>query len=202
MIKHVIFDVMGVIFTIGDDVSGLLIPYIHSLKPDVKVQSIQEAYLSASLGKISSREFWELMGIGQDDIPEVERNYLERHFTLDAGFLPCAKSLKSRYGISLLSNDVSEWSKSLRNHYGIEPLIGAAFISGDLGVRKPEPEIYKMALNALSAKPDECVFIDDTPDRVDGARELGISAILFNRGDHDYNGLRVNSFEQLTKLLL
>jgi hypothetical protein len=35
MIRFVIFDVMGVVFTVGDDVEGLLIPYIRSIKPDI-----------------------------------------------------------------------------------------------------------------------------------------------------------------------
>jgi len=202
MIKFVIFDVMGVIFTVGDDVEELLIPYILSLKPKIDKQTIKAQYLDASLGKISSRDFWALSGFDKADIPIIERDYLENSFTLDAGFLPCAKALKNRYRIALLSNDVSQWSKFLRDFYGIEPLLDAAFISGDLGVRKPAREIYHIALRSLEAKPNECVFIDDSPQRVEAARELGINSILFDREGHNYNGLRVKSFEQLVRLLL
>ena len=202
MIKFVIFDVMGVVFTVGDDVEGLLIPYIHSFKPEADAQSIKNAYLTASLGKITSREFWALAGFEQSDVQEIERNYLEKSFTLDAGFLPCAKTLKSRYGLALLSNDISEWSKFLQAFYNIEPLLDAAFISGDLGVRKPNPQIYRMALDGLGAKPSECVFIDDMPERVDAACELGISSILFDRVRHNYNGMRIRTFEQLNQILL
>jgi len=201
MIRFVIFDVMGVIFTVGDDVEGLLIPYIHSLKPDIAIQDIKDLYLAASLGKIASRDLWAQLGFDATDIPTIERNYLEKSFTLDAGFLPCAKALKNRYGIALLSNDVSEWSRFLRDYHGIEPLIDAAFISGDLGVRKPDPRIYGIALDTLEARPDECLFVDDYPERVDAARELGICSVLFNREGHDYNGLRVDSFKQLEQLL-
>ena len=193
---------MGVVFTVGDDVEGLLIPYIRTRKPEADPQSIKDAYLAASLGKMPSREFWALMGIAQSDISAVEQDYLEQSFSLDAGFLPCAKALKSRYSLALLSNDISEWSRFLRVFYNIEPLLAAAFISGDLGVRKPDPQIYRIALERLDAKPSECVFIDDMPERVDAARELGISAILFNREGHNYSGIRINSFEQLTQILL
>ena len=202
MIKFIIFDVMGVVFTVGDDVEGLLIPYICSLKAGTTAQNVKDAYLTASLGRMTSRELWALMGFEQSDILEIERNYLEKSFTLDAGFLPCAKALKEHYGLALLSNDVSEWSKYLRSFYGIEPLIDAFFISGDLGVRKPDPQIYRIALDTLGTYPSECVFIDDSPERVDVARELGINSILFNRDGHDYSGLRVRTFNQLTQLLL
>ena len=202
MIRFVIFDVMGVIFTVGDDVDGLLIPYIHSLKPDIAIQDIKDLYLAASLGKIASRDLWAQLGFDATDIPTIERNYLEKSFTLDAGFLPCAKALKNRYGIALLSNDVSEWSRFLRDYHGIEPIIDAAFISGDLGVRKPDPRIYSIALETLEARPNECLFIDDDPERVEAARELGICSVLFNRDGYDYSGLRVESFGQLERLLI
>ena len=164
--------------------------------------AIKDKYLDASLGKIFPDELWALAGFDKSAIPRIERNYLEKSFTLDADFLPCVKALKNRYGIALLSNDISEWSKFLRDYYGIEPLLDAAFISGDLGVRKPDPKIYHIVLDTLRIKPSECVFIDDSPERVDVARELGISSILFDREGHDYNGLRVKTFVQIAKLLL
>ena len=202
MVKHIIFDVMGVIFTVGDDVERLLIPYVHSLKPDTSDQNIRNLYSAASLGKIVSHDLWAQLGFDKADIPVIERNYLEKSFTLDAGFLPCAKALKNRYSIVLLSNDVSSFSRYLRVFHGIEPLIDAAFISGDLGVRKPDPRIFNIALETLGARPSECLFVDDYPERVDAARELGICSVLFNREGHDYNGLRVESFGQLEQLLL
>ena len=201
-VKVVIFDVMGVVFTVGDDVEGLLIPYVRSLKPDIAEQRIKDVYLSASLGHIASSELWEILGFDKAGIPEIERNYLSSSFTLDDGFLPCAKALRGRYSLALLSNDVSEWSKYLRDHHAIEPLIDAAFISGDLGVRKPDPKIYQAALDSLGVQADECVFVDDYPERVEAARKLGICSILFDRGGHDYQGLRVKSFGQLRQLLL
>jgi len=202
MIRFVIFDVMGVIFTVGDDVEGLLIPYIHSLMPKIPAQSIRETYLAASLGKITSFELWASMGFKRADIPAIERDYLEKSFTLDAGFITCAKVLKNRYSIALLSNDVSEWSKYLRRFHGIEPMIDAAFISGDFGLRKPDAQTYLVAMDSLGARPSECVFIDDSPQRVDVANNLGMSSILFEREEQKYDGPSVRSFEQLTQLLL
>ncbi|MCL1981679.1 MAG: HAD family phosphatase [Clostridiales bacterium] len=202
MVKYIIFDVMGVIFTVGDDVENLLVPYVRSLKPETTIQQIKDAYMSASLGHISSRKLWELVGFEQTEILTTEHNYLENCFTLDDGFLPCAKALKKRYGIALLSNDISEWSKYLREFHRIEPLVDAAFISGDIGVRKPDAKIYRIALEALGIKPSECVFVDDNPERIEAASELGICSILFNREGHGYQGLRVKAFGQLTKLLI
>ena len=44
---------------------------------------------------------------------------------------------------------------------------------------KPEPEIYRTLLDRYHLKPEETVFLDDTPENCEGARKLGITAIQF-----------------------
>ena len=54
-----------------------------------------------------------------------------------------------------------------------------AFVdSTDVGVRKPDPEPYLHAAAALGVPPDEVVFLDDTPECVDGATRVGMAAVL------------------------
>ncbi|TWD82190.1 putative hydrolase of the HAD superfamily [Kribbella amoyensis] len=50
-------------------------------------------------------------------------------------------------------------------------------ISGEVGLRKPEPEIFLLASERLGLKPAECVFVDDMEPNVVGARELGMTAV-------------------------
>ncbi len=52
------FDVMGVIFEVGDDTNDLLVPYIQKIDSEISKEKINEVYIKASLGKISSRQFW------------------------------------------------------------------------------------------------------------------------------------------------
>ncbi len=51
--------------------------------------------------------------------------------------------------------------------------------SCEIGVLKPEPEIYEHALRGLGVAPAEAVFLDDRPENVEGARHLGLHAELF-----------------------
>ncbi len=54
-----------------------------------------------------------------------------------------------------------------------------AFVdAADIGVRKPDPQAYLRAAGALAVAPEEIVFLDDTPECVDGARRVGMAAIL------------------------
>lgn len=53
-----------------------------------------------------------------------------------------------------------------------------AFVdASELGVRKPDPAAYLAAAEALGTTPDRIVFLDDTPECVDGARAVGMTAI-------------------------
>ncbi len=50
--------------------------------------------------------------------------------------------------------------------------------SGQVGMRKPEPDIYRLAAKRLGVEPGLCVFVDDIPANVQGAREVGMWGVL------------------------
>jgi len=51
-------------------------------------------------------------------------------------------------------------------------------ISGLVGLRKPDPEIYLLAADRIGARAEDCIFIDDFNVNVDGAKAVGMTAIL------------------------
>jgi len=65
----------------------------------------------------------------------------------------------------------------------------------DVGARKPEPAAYLAAAAALGVAPSEIVFLDDTPECVDGARAVGMAAILVDPLD------RRTAFAEARRLL-
>ena len=70
----IVFDAMGVIFEEGDDTNNLLIPFIERECAYTDRPTIHHLYMEASLGHISSKEFWEQVG---GDYPAIERRYLD-----------------------------------------------------------------------------------------------------------------------------
>ena len=62
----------------------------------------------------------------------------------------------------------------------IEELDGY-ILSCDVKLTKPEPEIYKALFDKYNLKPEECIFIDDLPRNVEGAKAAGMHAIVFKR---------------------
>ena len=50
-------------------------------------------------------------------------------------------------------------------------------ISGEVGMRKPEPEIFHLTLDRMGLPPDACVFVDDLPHNITAAADLGIVGV-------------------------
>jgi HAD superfamily hydrolase (TIGR01509 family) len=51
-------------------------------------------------------------------------------------------------------------------------------ISGDVGMHKPEPEIFRLGAERIGVPPEECVFVDDLRENCAGAEAVGMTAIL------------------------
>ena len=75
----------------------------------------------------------------------------------------------------LISNS---WGRAIYDDALIEELFDAIVISGDVGLHKPEPEIYLLACERLGVEPTDAVFVDDLRENCAGAEAVGITAVL------------------------
>jgi epoxide hydrolase-like predicted phosphatase len=86
------------------------------------------------------------------------------------------------------------FSNSWGEHYP-EHLWDGAFdvlaISGRLGMRKPEPEIFERAAGLLGLRPDECILIDDLQRNIDAAAKVGMVGVLHRSYDETRDELEV-----------
>lgn len=80
--------------------------------------------------------------------------------------------------IALLSNAGADFVGWLR-HGSFAPLFEQVFISGELGVVKPEPEIYLHAITELGIEAADLLFVDNKADNVEGARAVGGDGHVF-----------------------
>jgi epoxide hydrolase-like predicted phosphatase len=64
-----------------------------------------------------------------------------------------------------------------------DELFDHVVISGEVGLRKPQPEIYLLAAERFSAEPSECVFVDDFKVNADGATAVGMRGIQHTTAD-------------------
>jgi epoxide hydrolase-like predicted phosphatase len=75
----------------------------------------------------------------------------------------------------LLSNS---WSTSHYDRALLAELFDAVVISAEVGLHKPQPEIYLLASKRLGVEPEQCVFIDDLRENCAGAEAVGMTAVL------------------------
>jgi len=84
-------------------------------------------------------------------------------------------------GLYLLSN----FNKRLRGELHLAPsllLFDGLVISGEIGMVKPNAEIYEYLLGKYSLKAEECLFVDDRADNIEAGEKLGIKGYLFDSG--------------------
>ena len=78
----------------------------------------------------------------------------------------------------IITNNVREFGETWRSLLPVEELFGFVVDSSHVGVRKPDPRIFALALGELpGVAPAECVFLDDYAANVQAARAFGMSAI-------------------------
>jgi putative hydrolase of the HAD superfamily len=98
---------------------------------------------------------------------------------IDQKLIALISELKKTYKTAILSNVGT--NQILDNLLSAEEqtLFDAFIFSYQVGVIKPDPKIYKIALEKLGIEPQEAVFTDDVPRNVEAAKALGIQGIVY-----------------------
>lgn len=92
------------------------------------------------------------------------------------------KTLQERYQLALLTNGAADMQRDKIAGSHLEPYFKTIVISGEVGIGKPDPQIFRLALTPLAALPSEAVMVGDSLFRdISGAQHMGIKAIWINR---------------------
>ena len=81
-----------------------------------------------------------------------------------------------------LSNWSAETFPYARERFDFLDWFHGTVISGDVGVKKPDPQIFHILFRRFGIDPDRAVFIDDSAPNVAAARRLGLEALHFTSG--------------------
>jgi len=137
-------------------------------------------------GRMTERDFLHrLMAQLREDLGrDVElHSFAERYFGhLDPnesmiGFL---RELHERgYRLAMLTNNVREWEPRWRAMLPVDELFEVVVDSAFVGVRKPDPAIYRLMCDRLGVEPARCLLVDDSAVNCAAAVELGMTAVLF-----------------------
>jgi len=185
-IKNIIFDLGGVIINIDYNLTirafeNLGIKHadiIYSQKKQTEIFDLLET------GKISPAEFCEgirrISGINASDNDIIEAwNAMLLDFP--DGIFDLLDVAHKKYKTFLLSNTneihYNAYSNILERQLGktsLSNFFDKQYLSHEIGMRKPDTEIFRLVIEENGLLPDEALFIDDSPQHIEGARKAGL----------------------------
>ncbi len=121
-------------------------------------------------------------------------NAWQQYVSLDPDTLPVLHALKAQKSLALISNfDHPPYVHSLLSALDLTGCFDSIVISGDVGVKKPDPRIFSFALQQTQLQPHEVVYVGDSTVDVQGARAAGMRPIRIQRYELDKNYAFVDS---------
>jgi len=202
-IKALIFDVGGVL-RLGHP--SFDHPEVHhfvsdKLKIDLDryLDAIDTAYTDSIVGKISEKKALEIMARNLETIKpkKLGRLYIKaykKYYVLNKELINYAfKKKKQGYKIAILSD---QWWLSKRALFSktFYNKFDAIIVSCDVGLRKPDKAIYRLALKELKIQAKETLFIDNRDWNLTPGKKLGMKTILFKN-----NKQAIKEIEKLLK---
>ncbi len=133
-------------------------------------------------GLMPEERFWEEISRRLDRpepaVPSLWGDAFRAAYKPRAEMFDLAAALRSKgYRTGFLSN--TEVPAMQFFHTLDYDMFDALVFSCAEATHKPEPRVYAIALERLGVEPAQAVFIDDLPEYIEGARQMGLSTILF-----------------------
>jgi len=199
-IKNIIFDLGRVLLNINPLLTQIELSRL-GYRPDDESKGAKddEIVIKLECGKISAEGFINAVkAIVKEGTSSANIINAWNAMLLDfpVQHVNTLRSLGNNYKIYLLSNSnqihFDCYTKTFRDTYGFDlsDLFDKMWFSFQIGIVKPEPEIFTYVLQDGSLKPEETLFIDDTLMHVEAARKLGIRAFHLE-GDQDISELNM-----------
>jgi len=195
-IKGILFDFGGVIMRTEDRKPRLEL----AQKQGVSIEDLERLVFSsqtakkAEVGSISAYQHWQAVAQAicspEEKIPAIREQFFAGD-RIDWEVLKNIRERRAYYHTALLSNAFDDLRAELTGDspppsaYHISKtdhlleFFDEVIISAEVGFAKPDSPIYQLAADRLGLPVSECVFIDDFPPNVEGARSAGMHAIRF-----------------------
>lgn len=194
------YGIKGIIFDLGNVVVPYsMYEYIRAVYKFLGIKNIKDDDIENAVSPkkmdlirkyqkgMPRKEFFEEMG-KQSNFPFAKNLGMlaeEATYVLFSDMDPemerLIKGLKGNYPLAVLSNITEPHKEHVLKNYPLKELFDYLFFSCDVGMRKPEKEIFYFALDKMSLRPNEALFIDDYKGNVNAAKDIGINALLFNK---------------------
>ena len=184
MIKAGIFDIGGVLIDWNNEWLFQDVDQTLHISSNLRAKFWHSPMKLLEIGEITESEFWQRLiedTKASGELPEESLllRKFEKEFHINQQVVRIARELKSKdFQVAVLSNTISPHSKFMRSTHLFD-LFKPVVLSNEVGVAKPNADIYQLVLKKLKLSPEEVFFVDDRPENVEGANRVGIHGILY-----------------------
>jgi len=187
LIKAIIFDFGGVIAQEASPFIYESISHEVNLNKDEVKERMKPFTIKFQKREIEETDYWTsiakaLNSVFPDKIKDIFLKVFAEHSNLNPEVVDLVKKLKkNNYKVAILSNQIlGEPNYSLKE---VKDLFDVVVISFEVGMRKPDDEIYNYIVEKLQVRPDECIFIDNREVNLPPAQNMGMKTILFESSE-------------------
>jgi len=191
-IRACVFDAYGTLFDVHSAVARLrarLGAQADALSQLWRTKQLEYTWLRALMGR--HVDFWQVTGDALDHAlartetdPGVREPLMQAYLSLDA--YPEVPGVLQRLregglATAILSNGEPRMLEAAARSAGIEDLLDAILTVEDVGIFKPHPKVYQLAVDRLAVRPEEIAFQSSNAWDISGAATFGLRAVWINR---------------------
>jgi glucose-1-phosphatase len=140
----------------------------------------------AEIGAIPVAMHWQVvgkrLGLTDAELGTFSSDFFQTD-RVDYSLVDLIRSLRPRYKTGLLSNAWDGARQALTERFSIIDVFDVVVFSYEVGLSKPDPQIFQLVLRRLGVSAQEAVFIDDFPRNITAAQDSGLQAIRFVNPD-------------------
>ncbi|HLC48105.1 MAG TPA: HAD-IA family hydrolase [Candidatus Norongarragalinales archaeon] len=125
----------------------------------------------------------------------TDEDYYIGNIFVRPGMRELIERLKVSNKVSIFTNNPWEAHMAFSRKLGLDTLFDFQFSSGLVHSRKPNAEAYRLVLAGLSSSPHNSVMIDDRPENLTGAKEIGMHTIVFKNMEQLQADLRALGYK-------
>jgi HAD superfamily hydrolase (TIGR01509 family) len=103
---------------------------------------------------------------------------IDSQMNVDRNLVALIEKLKPKYKIGFLSNAGREEIEPIFRDK-IDRLFDSTAVSYEVGVVKPDAQIFLVSAQRLGVEPEECLFVDDSMTNIDGANGVGMKTLFY-----------------------